>query len=628
MSATDAAAAAAANDPGAAGAARLHGSAAAAAWVAFAAAAAWFAWRAAPGVTFEDAGELAAAAATLGVPHPPGYPLLMLVGRAWILLCAPLGAEPARALNLLSALCAAGAAALLVRTAQRAGASAGAALCAAVLCVLAPTFAAQAVVTEVYALAALLQAAFLLVALTRPRPALPAFFLLGLATSAHQVSLCLAPVALVATWRSLRSGAEPRRARAVAGRAALAFAAGLLPFAYVPLAAARRPPVDWGGIDSFGDFARHVSRAAYRTDLERDWGAQLAFLAEQLAGQWPLALALGALALAAGRRAVPAHATRGALLAAAGLAAGLLWGVNYPLEPAAKARLAGSYTPLVLATSLVVALGVAGLERVLRERGRARASRPGPLRSPLLWTLLWPVTLLALALPWRAETLRGAGNRRRDDAAARYAAAVLDAAPAHATLVVSSTAYSDVLFFPLLYAQVAQERRPDVVVIERALLSQEWYRAQLARRDPGLAPALERLASTLAARSDLAATPRGRRLASAPFVGALADRANRPLVLVGRRPSANLLGGRTAVAGPHLWHVLARGAARGEAPSDAPAAWTWLPATDADPWTAELRAMARERDLERARALEEAGDAGAAQRLRAWWDADGTPAGS
>ena len=66
----------------------------------FAAAAALFIWRAAPGVTFEDSGLLAAAAATGGVAHPPGYPLFAVLGRAWIAVLSPWVADPARAIDL------------------------------------------------------------------------------------------------------------------------------------------------------------------------------------------------------------------------------------------------------------------------------------------------------------------------------------------------------------------------------------------------------------------------------------------------------------------------------------------------------------------------------------------------
>ena len=62
----------------------------------------------APTVTFWDAGEFIAAAYTLGVPHPPGTPLFVLIAHTWGLLL-PIG-EFAYRTNLLSAVLSASAA--------------------------------------------------------------------------------------------------------------------------------------------------------------------------------------------------------------------------------------------------------------------------------------------------------------------------------------------------------------------------------------------------------------------------------------------------------------------------------------------------------------------------------------
>jgi hypothetical protein len=64
----------------------------------------------APTVTFWDAGEFIAAAKTLGIPHPPGTPLFVMIAHVWAML-VPVGEYAVRT-NLLSAVLSAGAAGL------------------------------------------------------------------------------------------------------------------------------------------------------------------------------------------------------------------------------------------------------------------------------------------------------------------------------------------------------------------------------------------------------------------------------------------------------------------------------------------------------------------------------------
>jgi hypothetical protein len=80
---------------------------------AFAAAVALFALYAAtlaPTTAFWDTSEYIATAHILGIPHPPGNPLFVLLARAWELLLSPFGLSTAVRINLFSAFMSAGAA--------------------------------------------------------------------------------------------------------------------------------------------------------------------------------------------------------------------------------------------------------------------------------------------------------------------------------------------------------------------------------------------------------------------------------------------------------------------------------------------------------------------------------------
>lgn len=57
----------------------------------------------APTIAFWDGGEYTTAAHILGIPHPPGNPSFVFLGRAWEVLLLPLGVSTAVALNLFAA---------------------------------------------------------------------------------------------------------------------------------------------------------------------------------------------------------------------------------------------------------------------------------------------------------------------------------------------------------------------------------------------------------------------------------------------------------------------------------------------------------------------------------------------
>lgn len=231
----------------------------------------------APGLTWAhdgaDGGDLLAAALTGGVPHPTGYPTYQILLRAVLAL---LPGDPARAGNWLSAICAAAAVALLADLAVRMLPSRPwrnpVALAAALAWAASPALWSQAVITEVYTTHAFLVALLLWLlwrwrdAAAESRPCWPwlagAAFVFGIGIGVHLSLALLLPGAAIWLWANRRHLALRRAADGGAILAGLV--AGLSTFAYLPLAAARNPPVNWGNPATWGGFVWLVSGQAYR----------------------------------------------------------------------------------------------------------------------------------------------------------------------------------------------------------------------------------------------------------------------------------------------------------------------------------------------------------------------------
>ena len=81
-----------------------------------------YALGACPTIFVGDSGELVAAVDILGIPHPSGYPLYVMLGKLWTLLL-PVGSVAYR-MSLFSAACAAAACAVLYHLCRREGVSA------------------------------------------------------------------------------------------------------------------------------------------------------------------------------------------------------------------------------------------------------------------------------------------------------------------------------------------------------------------------------------------------------------------------------------------------------------------------------------------------------------------------
>ena len=520
----------------------------------------------APGVTFWDAGEFAAAVHSFGIPHPPGTPLYVAIGRAWTFLVP--GGDTVLATNLLSA-CATAAA--MVLAARLAGAwlgdatlGAAGALCAGTM----TTVWRGATETEVYAVALLATMVALWTADRAGRSGdarwtILTAYVLGLALPLHLFILVATPVAIVLAMTPAPGGVHRAATLAAtmvliagAGRGSLAVAsAGALALVLIAVPrgtwrptsiavlgvtllaisgalimffrARHDPAINQGDPSTIAALLDVVARRQYAVaplwPRQAPLWLQLANLFEW--ADWQVALGLG-------RSVVPTVPRTAATILFAAL------GITGALEHRRRDRrswlamltllLAGSvgvvaYLNLKTGPSFGWGILPDDAPREARERDYffvlaflawglwagigavtlVRRWRPGRVAAGVGLA----VAALPLALNWRAMDRRREPDASLPSAVAR---ALLESAPRQAVLVVAG----DNDTYPLWAAQVITGMRPDVVVVTVPLLPAPWYRAELVRRHGLLPPdpttrwsGLGSVLSTLAERARAAGRP-------------------------------------------------------------------------------------------------------------------------
>ena len=281
---------------------------------------------------------LACAADTLGIANSPGYPawtmLAWLFCRVFAFVSYHGHPNPAWATNLFSAVCGAGACAIWAALATRilpARLSAGLRTLLGAACAWHIAFNracwGEVVITETTGFHLLLWSAFLAQLIRTDEQATGrrclVVGLLAASTLLASYSFVVALPLLLVWWLRLARG---HGAAAPAGWFLIGFALGLLPLLYLPLAAARNPPFNWGAAYTWEGFLHLVSRGQNEQVIPLSpfhepgrWLHELAgwsALAREFLGR-PLLLA-AALGLLASFRAGPARYARawltGALL--------------------------------------------------------------------------------------------------------------------------------------------------------------------------------------------------------------------------------------------------------------------------------------------------------------------------
>ncbi len=424
----------------------------------------------APGLTAAhwggDGGELVTTAVTLGIPHPPGYPTYVLLGKLFSFL--PFGSMAYR-FNLFSAVAIALAAAVVTMTAWDCKSQAGmesalkrtdaghanmlqhvfslrrriafgglAAVSAGLTFAFSSLVWSQAVIAEVYGLNLLFLALFL-GALLGKRPSSLTGFFLGLSITTHLTSLFMLPLALWLTprqdWPKLGAG----------------LLAGLLPLLALPLLAQSGSPVVWGNPTTLDGWWWLVSGRIYQANVLalpaaemlprlREWGWLLL-------NQFSI---LGVVLLGMG---FWLYVRRGQVKLAAGLGGTAVLYLFYAFIYRQSDAIVLVLPALLLLTFLLLP--------VLQQM------RGGALLLPLLLLLL-----------------NFNGQNLRHDAGLRPSAmTILQQAPPDAVIITQG----DPDLFALWYFHHVEGVRPDIAIVDDNLFAFDWYRQQIQVQYPDLA---------------------------------------------------------------------------------------------------------------------------------------------
>ena len=504
----------------------------------------------APTTAFWDASEYIATAHTVGIPHPPGNPLFVVLGRAWSLLLAPLGLPVAVRINLLAAATSAGATTCFYLVAHRVlvGLSDGpwfakiGAGAAALLGATAFTVWNQSNVNEkVYTLSVLIIGLVSWLAVRwrdlRDEPGSERYllwivFLLALGSTNHLMSVLPAPAvgALV-----FLSGARAVFTPAFLGRALLLGVVGLSFNFVLPVRAELDPVINEGdptcesvmgaaaAIYTHGRagcemLADNLTRRQYQpppvTERKAPFGAQMEMWWQYFEWQWArglepsetpfgprlpfgiLFLLLGGAGLWAAWSSDRALFAYLAVLATT-LTVALVYYLNfrhgYSLAPEIADRAQHEVRErdyfFIAGFMLWGSLAGLGLAWVWRVVAELAGGERGPKRGLRLAAPVLLVAMVPLVLNWSWASRTG------DYAARDWAYDLLVSVEPYGVLFTNG----DNDTFPLWYLQEVEGIRRDVTVVVGQYLYTDWYPKQLQQLtsperqrpfDPGLVPGL------------------------------------------------------------------------------------------------------------------------------------------
>ena len=227
-----------------------------------------------PTVYLEDSGELVAVAQSLGIAHPPGFPLFALLGKLFTFL--PISSIAWR-VNLMSAVFSAASLAILYLTLRKLRINQLISFFCGLCFSLTVTLWSQSVAAEVYSLNLFLFAlAFYLLVIWKQaqqnKYLFWLFFVLGLSLTNHLFLMAgLLPIFALAVFLFNKSKWDYKKILIMF----LVFCLGLSIYLFMPIRSLANPEVDFGNPENITNFIRTISRSHYK-DVARFSGIDTA----------------------------------------------------------------------------------------------------------------------------------------------------------------------------------------------------------------------------------------------------------------------------------------------------------------------------------------------------------------
>ena len=453
----------------------------------------------APGVTLWDSGEFLSAIHSLGIPHPPGTPLYVLIGNVWAKIFSPLVGF-AYSINLLSALCSAIACALMANLFVRWTGDRLAAYAAAVCAGATSSLWLSATETEVYSSALLVGCLIFWIAdradTTRERKWLIfGAYAAGLGFALHLTALLTVPAAVYLAWsRKLLRNIPALIITFIVGASAVAF---------MLIRAKHDPSINQGNPSTVSALVDVLLRKQYMPAPPwprqapifiqignlfeyADWQVALGLAPDPAPtlARTGLSVIFGLLGITGfiEHRRINRRSWRAMLILFLTATVGVLFYLNLKASPS----YGGSFIPpnakhearerdyffalAFMCWGLWAGFGAVRLARRVNDRAR--------IWLPAAATL---AAFVPVIFNWSAVSRRvepAASEARRDGMR------ILTSAPAHAVIF----SHADNETYPVWYLQEVEQRRRDVAIVVVPLLPAAWYRAELSRRESLLTP--------------------------------------------------------------------------------------------------------------------------------------------